>query len=139
VVKYKFDPSASAVVVVAARLFAKFVFARAVVKYRLVPSSMSLVVVEYQSVRVRYCERVAKVGRPSDEVANCSQVFPAPPIKSDEDAIVERPVPPRVAPREPVHPGAKVWVSPEEVIVRVRFVSDEVANTCAAPVWFDEY
>ncbi len=55
---------------VAARLPTNEVVARAVVKYRLVPSSMSLVVVEYQSVSARYCERLENVGRPSDEVAN---------------------------------------------------------------------
>ena len=53
---------------------------------------------EYQSERARYDtsddERSAKVGRPREEVATCNQVFPAPPINREDDAMVERPVPP---------------------------------------------
>jgi hypothetical protein len=41
--------------------------------------------------------------------------------------------------RKPVKYGAKVWVSPEEMIVRPMFASDEVAKVCAEPVWFGEY
>ena len=56
----------------------------------------------YQLARVRYEERSEKVGRPRDEVETWRMVFPAPPIKSDEEAIVESPVPPRVAAKVPV-------------------------------------
>jgi hypothetical protein len=59
-------------VVVAERFEAKLVLARAVVKYKFVPSSMSEVVVEYQSESARYELRVVKVGRPRDEVARRS-------------------------------------------------------------------
>lgn len=48
---------------------------------------------------------VSEIAIPSDEVANWSHVFPAPPIRSDEEAMVERPVPPRVAVRVPVVPA----------------------------------
>jgi hypothetical protein len=62
---------------------------------------MSEVVVEYQSESARYELRVVKVGRPSDDVLICSHVFPAPPMRRDEDAMVESPVPPLVAPKIP--------------------------------------
>lgn len=79
--------------------------ARASVKYRRsgsVPSSSPSVVVAYQAESVRYDARSPRVGRPSEEVAYWSQVFPAPPIKREEEAMVERPVPPRVAVSVPV-------------------------------------
>ncbi len=76
---------------------------------------------------------------PRDEVANCNHVFPAPPINSEEEAIVASPVPPRVAVSVPVHVGVNVWVSPLEVMVRPRLVSDDVANVCEEPVWKLEY
>jgi hypothetical protein len=63
--------------VVAARFPTKEVVARAVVKYRLVPSSMSEVVVEYQAARVRYEERSENCGRPKDEVAT-EMTLPCP-------------------------------------------------------------
>jgi hypothetical protein len=85
--------------VVAARLPTKLVVARAVVKYKFVPSSMSEVVVAYQSESARYELSEAKVGRPRDEVAYWSHVFPAPPMRSDEEAMEESPVPPEVGAR----------------------------------------
>jgi hypothetical protein len=39
---------------------------------------------------------------PKLEVANWSQVFPAPPIRSDDEAMVESPVPPFVAASVPL-------------------------------------
>jgi hypothetical protein len=45
---------------------------------------------------------------PSDEVANCIQVFPGPPMRSDDDAMVASPVPPFVAPRVPVTSDARL-------------------------------
>ncbi len=98
---------------VAARLPMNEVVARAVVKYRFVPSSMSFVVVEYQSVSARYDASEANVGRPRVEVDICIQVFPAPPIKRDEDAMVPSPVPPLVTPRIPVTSVAR-FTSPVE-------------------------
>ena len=77
---------------------------------------MSEVVVEYQLARVRYWDRSVKVGRPRDDVANCNHVFPAPPMRSDEDAMVESPVPPFV----PVSAVARVSAPVEE--------NDEVAD-----------
>jgi hypothetical protein len=74
---------------------------------------MSLVVVEYQSESARYELRVVKVGRPSDEVLICIHVFPAPPMRIDDDAMVESPVPPLVAPRMPETSDAR-FTSPVE-------------------------
>lgn len=73
--------------------------ARAGVKYRLDPS-VTLV-----------------VRSPSDEVAIWSQVLPAPPIKSDDDAIEESPVPPPCAPKVPAKVLVKVMVLPDAVMV----------------------
>ncbi len=53
---------------VAARLPMNDVVARAVVKYKLFPSSMSEVVVEYQFASVRYCARSLAEARPRDDV-----------------------------------------------------------------------
>jgi hypothetical protein len=69
---------------------------------------MSEVVVEYQSESARYELSDAKVGRPSVEVLICIQVFPDEPMSKDDDAMVESPVPPRVAESVPVKNGAKV-------------------------------
>ncbi len=132
VVKYRFVPSASAVVVVAARFDAKFVFARAAVKYKLFPSSMSEVVVEYQSVRVSFAfnafwrsvwfesvptilpQVVAPAEIPSDEVATRSyppRAFPRSTCPYTGAVLV--PVPPLVTPRIPVTSVAR-FTSPVE-------------------------
>ena len=79
------------------------------------------------------------MGRPREEVLIWSQVFPAPPIKREDEAIEERLVPPRVAERVPVHAGVKVWVSPEEVMKSWMLASEEVAKVCVDPVWVLEY
>lgn len=74
---------------------------------------------------------------PREEVAYARYVFPAPPMRSDEEAIEERPVPPREAERVPVQLGEKVKVPPELVIAMLRLVSEEVAKVmapvCAEP------
>ncbi len=61
-------------------------------------------------------------------------MFPAPPINREFSVTVESPVPPLVPASVPVQEGVKVWMSPEEVIVSLMFVSDEVANVCVEPV-----
>lgn len=50
------------------------------------------------------------VRRPREEVLICIHVFPGAPKSSDEDAVVERPVPPEV---------------PERAVERVRAPVDE--------------
>ena len=47
---------------------------------------------------------------------------------------VLEPVPPRETASVPIHVGANVWVSPAEVMMRPRLVSEEVANVCVLPV-----
>ena len=88
------------------------------------------VVVAYQEARERYAARSEKTGRPKVEVDIWIQVFPAEPTKSDEEAMEESPVPPRVAESVPVQPGVKVWVEPDEVTASVMFVSLVVAKDC---------
>lgn len=74
---------------------------------------------------------------PKEEVAYARYVFPAPPMRSDDDAIEDNPVPPRAAESVPVQLGEKVKVPPEFVIAMLRLVSDEVAKVmapvCAEP------
>lgn len=53
-------------------------------------------------IAASWAEVVKAVERPSDEVAICVKVFPAPPIKSWFWVIEERPVPPRVPAKVPV-------------------------------------
>ena len=84
--------------------------------------------VAYHDARVRYDARVENSGSPSEEVAAWVHVFPAPPIKSWFGVMLPTPVPPRVAERVPTQLGEKVWVLPEETMVRFTLVSDEVAK-----------
>jgi hypothetical protein len=72
---------------------------------------------------------------PSDEVARRSYPPLLLPTKSlPYEGAVDVPVPPRATERKPVHEGVNVWVSPDDVIVRRRFVSEEVANVWDDPV-----
>jgi hypothetical protein len=48
-------------------------------------------------------------------------------------------VPPLVTPKVPIQEGVKVWVFPEEVMVRPRLVSEEVAKVWVEPVCPAEY
>ncbi len=86
---------------------------------------------------------VSEIAIPKDEVANWSQVFPAPPIRREDEAIVERLVPPRVAARLPLQVGVRVNVPEELVIESPMLVSEEVASVmapvCAEPndCWSD--
>lgn len=77
--------------------------ARALVKYRLLPPSVRpLVVVANHAASERYEFKSEKSGNPSDEVETWRTVFPAPPMRSEDEAMTERPVPPRFAARMPV-------------------------------------
>ncbi len=95
---------------------------------------MSPVVYDAWPVPPRVAARVPMVSSmaiPNDEVANCSHVFPAPPIKSDEEATEVRPVPPRVGARLPLHEGVRVKVPEELVMESPMLVSEEVARVMA--------
>ncbi len=68
----------------------------------------------------------ANVGRPKVEVLICIQVFPAPPTRSDEDAMVESPVPPEVpasaveSVSAPVEENDEVAVAPKRAVLPER-------------------
>lgn len=69
------------------------------------------------------------VRRPRDEVATWVQPLPEEfPIRSWLAVTLPRPVPPLAAESCPVQLGVKVWVLPEEVMVKRRLVSEEVAK-----------
>ena len=108
--------------------------ARAAVKYRLFPSVSAVVVVAYHAASARYEFKSENCGRPSEEVAACVQVFPAPPMRSWFCAMVLRPVPPRTPESVPTHDGVRVWVAPEETMVRLMLASVPVAKDCVSAV-----
>ena len=68
---------------------------------------------------------VSESATPSELVAYPIKVLPGPPIKSDDDAIEERPVPPRVAPNCPVQPRVRFCAE----ILPVMLVSLVIACT----------
>ena len=58
---------------------------------------MRVVATQVEQIPVVFARSIKR-----EEVAYWSHVFPAPPIKSEEEAMfVVKPVPPRVAAREP--------------------------------------
>jgi hypothetical protein len=61
-------------------------------------------------------------------------ILPGPPMSSPPSETDASPVPPRATASCPTQPGMKVCVSLSEVILRVIFVSEDVANVCVAPV-----
>jgi hypothetical protein len=62
-------------------------------------------------------ENEVSEARPSDDVAMPMKVLPGPPMRSEEDAIEESPVPPPVTPSVPEIVGAKVKAPAELVML----------------------
>ena len=68
------------------------------------------------------------VRKPPVDEARVERVEPPEPKRSEPSVMLERPVPPRATASVPIHVGVKVCVSADEVMVRPKLVSEDVAK-----------
>ena len=74
------------------------------------------------------------MGRPREDVAYCRYVFPAPPIKMEEDAMEVRPVPPYKTEMEVVAPTTPLRASRGPLrVVRVSIPAPENDDVADCP------